>query len=230
MTCFYKMKKKGCGNNYQRMKEVNLLNCSWYYNWESKKAPGNGSAVFIPMNWGIDDHVSNPNGFLLGYNEPDNPHQGNIPVEKAYQASKNWKAKTMISPGMAGEPTRKDRPWFKKFIALGATFDAMAYHHYGNVNPDTFIASVQHTYNMFKKPIWVTEFAPQTHADAASSPHKYSQAQVDNFIIKSLTWMEATPWISGYAYHDPRNGVCALFTEDGKMTPSGKTYAKFISK
>ncbi len=74
-------------------------------------------------------------------------------------------------------------------------------------------------------PIWVTEFAVQTHAASEASPNKYSQTKVDKFIAETVRWIEATDFVQRYAWHDVRVGTSALFNENGGLTATGRTYA-----
>ena len=66
---------------------------------------------------------------------------------------------------------------------------------------------------------------PQTGGSSREKPDKFSQAEVDHFISKTLAWMEATPYVERYAWHDPKTGTCALFTDKGELTPTGRAYA-----
>ena len=80
-------------------------------------------------------------------------------------------------------------------------------------------------YNLFKKPIWVTELAPQTAAQSSANPTQYSQTQVDNFIKAVTTWMNNQSFIQRYAWHDSQAGTSAIFTSGGQLTATGQTYA-----
>lgn len=103
--------------------------------------------------------------------------------------------------------------------------DAIAVHWYRGADAAKFIKDLEQIHAHFKKPLWVTEFAPQTAADSAAAPGKFSQAEVDAFIATSTRFMEKTPWVQRYAWHDSGVGTSALFTEKGGLTPTGKAYA-----
>jgi hypothetical protein len=49
---------------------------------------------------------------------------------------------------------------------------------------------------------------------------------VAEFIAETSTWMEQTDWVQRYAWHHPKAGTGRLFDDDGKLTPTGKAYAK----
>ncbi len=51
----------------------------------------------------------------------------------------------------------------------------------------------------YGKPVAITEFACQTAAESRADPHKYSQAEVDSFIEKTLTWMVGKAYVELYA-------------------------------
>src|SRR5436190_2099135 len=77
-----------------------MLGVTWYYNWtqtESEPCSNGQGGQFVPMIWGhtgseqtasgiatsITSFVSKRYGFVLGFNEPDNPDQSNVPVATA---------------------------------------------------------------------------------------------------------------------------------------------------
>ena len=77
---------------------------------------------------------------------------------------------------------------------------------------------------MYKKPIWVTEFAPQTRQQSIDSPWKYTRIEINNFIKETVNWMESKSYIHRYAWHHSYVGRCALFNTDGTLTKTGRYY------
>jgi hypothetical protein len=129
------------------------------------------------------------------------------------------------SPATASD-VRTPGSWFRRFHAIAAkNYDFITLHWYGGADPNKFIKDLQEVYALFKKPIWITEYAPQTWGSSTKSPNMFTQAQIDNFIIVTCKWMNKTDYIHRYAWHNSYVGRCALFTADGELTKTGKTYA-----
>jgi hypothetical protein len=111
------------------------------------------------------------------------------------------------------------------FLKADPKVDAIAVHWYKGADSARFIKDLEEIYVRFQKPLWVTEFAPQTNADSAANPTKFTQAQVNTFIAETTAFMEKTPWVERYAWHHSGVGTSALFTKDGQLTETGKAYA-----
>ena len=220
--------KKGVGLPERKGKtarHLELLKVGWYYNW-GDQTKLTTDARFVPMIFsGRRAAPEETVPFLLGFNEPDHPKQANLSVEDAWAKWPTLSAKAgfIVSPALAGNPVTKD--WLNGFLKAGAKVDAIAVHWYKGADAARFIKDLEQIHAHFGKPIWVTEFAPQTAADSAAAPGKYSQAQVDAFIVASTRFMEKTSWVQRYAWHDSGVGTSALFTEQGELTPTGKAYA-----
>ena len=205
--------------------QLAALKAGWYYNWGSETKL-KSSANFVPMIFSlkhVDDRVKGT--VVLGYNEPDNEKQSNIAVTDALAG---WpqiarKAGRIGSPAMAGNPLTKE--WLKDFLKTSPKVDFIAVHWYKGADAKHFIRDIEAIHAAFGKPIWVTEYAPQTAASSEKEPSKFSQDEVDRFIIEASRWMERTPWVERYAWHDSRAGTSALFNAQGELTLTGKTYA-----
>ena len=78
--------------------------------------------------------------------------------------------------------------------------------------------------NLYNKPIWVTEFAPQTISSSQSQPNLYTQQEVNDFINTVIPWMNSNPMVERYAWRDSKSGTSAIFTIDGQLTETGITY------
>ena len=220
--------KKGLGLAERHgMGEAQLvaLKAGWYYNWGSDSKLKT-AVEFVPMIFSlkhVEDRVKGE--VVLGYNEPDNEKQSNIPVSEALAG---WpqvarKAKRMGSPAMAGNPLTKN--WLKDFLKSEPKVDFITVHWYKGADASHFIRDMEAIHAAFGKPIWVTEYAPQTAASSEKEPAKYSQGEVDQFITETIRWMERTTWVERYAWHDSRAGTSALFDAQGELTATGKTYA-----
>ncbi len=103
--------------------------------------------------------------------------------------------------------------------------DFVTVHWYKGADSRHFIKDIEAMHAAYDKPIWVTEFAPQTAASSRENPDKFTQAQVDQFISEVVDWMEKTSYVHRYAWHDSRVGTSALFDDKGTLTATGKAYA-----
>jgi len=219
--------KKGFGLPESRLGAVQLdsLGASWYYNW----GPTTGirtTKLFVPMCFSLNT-LSRLTTYstLLGYNEPDNSSQSNIAVSDALA---NWPRLTTSStrigsPASAGNPMTSGS-WLQQFMTPNPKVDFICVHWYKGTNSTLFINDMRAIINKWNKPIWITEFAPQTTSSSTSSPAKYTQAQVNTFITNVVRWMESEPMVERYAWHDSKTGTSALFDANGRLTATGIAY------
>lgn len=204
---------------------LELLKVGWYYNWgESTKLTTH--AQFVPMVYsGRREAPKGKEKFLLGFNEPDHPKQADMTPAEALD---RWpalvaKSQTVIAPALAGNLLKSE--WMAAFLKPDPKVDALAVHWYKGADSARFIKDLEEIHAHFKKPLWVTEFAPQTAADSAENPTKFTQAKVNAFIEETTAFMEKTPWVQRYAWHHSGVGTSALFTKSGELTETGKAYA-----
>lgn len=202
------------------------LQVSWYYSW-GVASDMKTHVPFVPMIFSIRKMNALPHApVVLGFNEPDNAKQSNISVEDALAV---WpqlagQAKRLGSPAVAGHPVRGD--WLPTFMKANPKVDFVTMHWYKGADANKFIKDVQSLCDAYQKPVWVTEFAPQTAAQSKESPTKYSQAQVNQFIQETVRWMHANSCVERFAWHDAKTGTSALWDRKGNLTPTGKAYAE----
>ena len=206
--------------------QLKALRVSWYYNW-GPQSDIKTNLHFVPMAFRVasSDKLPQNADIVLGFNEPDNSKQSDLSVREALAAWPRLQqhAQTLGAPAMAGNPIRQDS-WLQSFMAAAPKVDFMTLHWYKGVSAKKFIADVQAMCDAFHKPVWVTEFAPQTAGDARARPDRYTQAEVDAFIRDSTAWMEQSACVHRYAWHDAKTGTSSLF--DGKeLSATGRTYA-----
>jgi len=221
--------KKGVGlaeSKGMGLSELSMLNVDWYYNWGARSDLPLG-AKFVPMAFSPQRVADLPahSRYVLGFNEPDNDKQANVKPELAYQAWPALMARADVigSPALARNPLGAGN-WLGAFLGMGARVDFIAVHWYKGVEAHKLIADLKAICSAYGKPVWLTEFAPQTAAQARAEPQKYSQARVDQFIRESTAWMTASDCVQRYAWHDAKTGTSALF-ENGQLTATGQTYA-----
>jgi len=176
--------------------------------------------------------------YALGFNEPygTKPGQANMTVARAAQSWLTLRPRVVNlgSPALAGNSS----PWLNSFLTgpPSPKVDFVAFHWYGPAGASapklgitgvatSFMNEVTAVCQKYGKPVWVTEFAAQTHADSASHPNKYSQQAVDQFINLTIPFLNSSACVQRYAYHDSEVGTSALFDRtSGTLTATGLTY------
>ena len=205
--------------------QINALQVGWFYNWGPETAV-KSSVPFVPMIFSLKSLKAKISGdVVLGFNEPDNSKQSDLSVKDALA---NWsivaaKGKRVGGPAMAGNPITGE--WLPAFMKGKPRVDFVTVHWYKGISAAHFIKDMEHIHATYGKPIWVTEFAPQTAASSEKDPNKFSQAEVNKFIAETTHWMEVTPWVERYAWHDSAKGTSALFDDKGELTDTGRAYA-----
>lgn len=221
---------------------------NWYYNWgvkpSTKGMPTTDPSMrFLPMVWGW-----NPNktpailqalraqqpSILLGFNEPDHRDQSNIAVDTALEAWPMFEgiATELVSPA-AAKPLG---PWMQEFMQ-GAEkrklrIDSIAVHTYPGPNSEGFLNMLHRVHDLYRRPIWVTEFAVADWQANHGGANRFSVSQVAEFMEDVCTEMDKLPWVKGYAWF-PFSGkrsnalqTSVLFDADGNLTRLGKVYAR----
>jgi len=234
-VCALKSQKKGVSltNGYGDA-QMQALQVSWYYNWAPNPSVQT-TVAFVPMIWSgkdIDKSVPSDSKFILGFNEPDLEAQSNMTVAEAVDL---WpkvadRGIPTVAPATAHLPTIPES-WLQQFMQIDIhDVDFVGLHWYLGANSTEFVNDVTSLYNLFKKQVWVTEFACQYIREAAKEPYKYSQAEVTQFISETVTWMENSPMVAFYAWHDSKLGTSSLYAPDGSgiLSETGKVYAQTV--
>ncbi|MFY7898955.1 MAG: glycosyl hydrolase, partial [Chitinophagaceae bacterium] len=235
------VKKKGAGTQSE-VEEV-AANVTWYYDWGMRDS-STPTREFVPMAWngGLGsqiriDSVINRDSLThyLAFNEPNHSTQANMTVASALPVYKN-----MLRAGMRmGSPVGTEeayRTWVDSFATeaykqkLQIDFVCVHWYDWGNwsstnnANPtatqvlNRFKAYIDAVWNLYKKPIWVTEFNANVNRSAA-----VNQA----FFELALPWLDSDPRIERYAPffedHFP------ILDANGNLTPMGTMYNSYSS-
>lgn len=220
--------KKGIGLTESKgfsEKQLKDLNVAWFYNWGAKTKIST-HIPFIPMIFSKrTTDVELSADIILGFNEPDNLKQSNMSVQDALS---EWpkvlsKGKRVGAPAMAGNPLTGD--WFPIFMKANPRVDFITVHWYKGANSKKFIKDIETIFHHYKRPIWVTEFAPQTASSGRANPEKFPAQSVEDFMRETVQWMEQSAIVERYAWHDSKKGTSALFTENGDLTTLGRIYS-----
>lgn len=218
----------------------------WFYSWGSSIPEGIPAGVdFIPMIWGYwgnDESIAKAGAdakaagidTLLGFNEPDEHRQANMSVEKALKA---WPLleKTGLRLGSPG-CVHPDDEWMKTFMAetrkRELRVDFVTVHSYGGANPEALIKRLESIHRMYKKPIWITEFAVGDWDAKSPEKNRHRPEAVLRFMEKTLPRLEGMDFIERYSWFPAGQdnnalGTSALYDKAGKLTRLGEFYRDF---
>ena len=224
-----------------------MLGVTWYYNWtqtESELCSNGQGGQFVPMIWGhtgneqsatgiassVTSFVNKGYGFVLGFNEPDNTGQSNIPVATAISLwpSFNNAAIKIGTPGTAAN-ANPGMAWYTSFMNMlnadtSLRADFMAIHWYGwNAGSCNATASELDSYIKWaegfagNRPIWITEFGCLNN----SAPDVQT---VVTFFNGAVTMFAKHPRLVRYAWY-PWATNHALVDTAGALTALGTAFA-----
>tara|TARA_R110002012_G_scaffold283304_1_gene473504 strand:- start:18516 stop:19859 length:1344 start_codon:yes stop_codon:yes gene_type:complete len=222
------------------------LNVHWHYSWglelqETKPANVN----YAPMFWGkwapnnqdnidyMKDLIAQGKvDYVLGFNEPDGSDQANMTVEEAIE---RWPLLEALNvPLVSPAPINIGNDWMKQFMARAEEenlrIDYVAMHWYGGSNALAFIKQVKDAYDLYQKPIWITEFAVADWQAPSLEANRYSKAEVLQFMKEVLPALDKMPFVYKYAWFNgsPNGrvlGNSVLFDENDNLTELGQFYA-----
>lgn len=232
---------------------------SWSYSWGRQRStdfPYMGpDHTFNPMQWGNfnfdhsttqgplenirNDLQSNPRPVsLMGFNEPDAEKQANMDVANATARWPRLEALDMplVSPG----PVNIDRPWINDFYAQveerGLRVDYTNMHWYKRPNSERLIKDIHDAYQLYGRPVWLTEFSAVRWSGGATWTHGDNY----NFIAEFMWRAESLPYLSRYSLfnfresadgpnqsaNDPPDAPRSnSIRSDGTLTPFSELYA-----
>jgi hypothetical protein len=224
------------------------LQVSWYYNWtqrENEPCSDGSGGEFVPMIWGHTGDEQSASGIasavtalaqqgygnVLGFNEPDNAKQANMPVDKAIALWPSFDQQPMLRVGSPSTQSSADpgQAWFKDFMARLADnsalrTDFLALHWYGwNAGSCDAKAAQLEGYVRWaeglpgNRPIWLSEWGC-LNASAADD------ATVLAFFQAAVAMLAKHPRVERYAWY-PWATHCGLTNDDGSLTELGRSFA-----
>ncbi len=214
----------------------------WFYSW-GPTAPASipAGVTFVPMIWGrtgvelhpkISDILKQQGSQeLLGFNEPDRKEQSDMTVEQALELwPELMKFELRLgSPGCA----QADKEWMQAFMKGVAEkslrVDFITVHTYGGLSVDELMNKLTAVHKAFQRPLWITELAVGDWEAKTRADNRYQPEQIIKFMEQALPRLDQCEFVERYAWFpakpsDPALGPCALFNEDGSLTPVGQTY------
>ena len=239
--------KKGFGIALQANPDwrakLETLRADWFYTWGSKMPESIPPGMeYVPMIWGrwssndqtMQRLASEKHKTLLGFNEPDQKEQANMTVEQALEI---W-PRLMKSGMRLGSPSgvHPDGEWMEAFMEevkrRGYRVDFIAVHSYYGKTPKHFLKRMEKIHKLYKRPLWITEFAVADWAARTDNPNQYSPDDVFRFMETVLPALEKRDYVERYAWFsapkpNPMLAPSALFGKDGKPTKLGRLYSSF---
>jgi hypothetical protein len=243
------------GSWIENIPKVVGLNPYWNYSWGSKRVEAQPDNIeFVPMLWGawgktgfIDRIVSDifpqvESGQakrVLGFNEPDNEPQSNLPVQDAvsYWHILEDLGIPLVSPSVA----KATGSWMLDFMEAAEAeclrMEYIALHWYGAANVNEFKNQMRVAYKLYgsQRPLLITEFAPADWSAEAPEKNKWSQARVLAFMKEVLPWLEEQDMVAGYAWFpfeqtNAAGSSSALYDLNGEQTALGQFYTSVTTE
>jgi hypothetical protein len=189
---------------------------SWYHNWDSTKGDINSppGVEFVPTIWGpkqvTDEHLRQAKAqgeCLLGFNEPDLPHQADMTVDQALDLWPRLESTGLRlgAPAVAAGADRQDG-WLDRFLA-GARrrrlrVDFIPLHWYGAdfgaAAVDQLRGYLQAVHRQHGKPLWLTEFSLIDFS--GPEPRYPSHERLATFAGNAAEMMNGLPFVHRYAW------------------------------
>jgi hypothetical protein len=223
---------------------LKAVNSRWMYNWNIEPPEILPAGIeFVPMIYqgreisrqtvGRVKSLARQKGCreLLGFNEPDAPKQGNTSVRQALDA---WPVLQATGLRLGSPATvHPDNEWMVEFMKgvdeRGLRVDFICMHSYGGPGVDSLLKKIRKVHDMFKRPIWITEFAVADWEAKTAAENRHKPEKIAGFVSELLPRLEAMDIVERYAwFHGGVSGgplaTSKLFNADGSMTVVGKAY------
>ena len=243
--------KRGSAYTYNSPRwshKLSELKTHWFYHWGNtprEEIPDN--VEYVPMFWGKgsvnDDNLNKLQqliaegrvNYVLGFNEPDGANQANMTVDEAIE---RWDELESLNVPLGSPATvNPTNDWMQEFMQRAKDenlrVDFVTLHSYGGPNAAAFLSKVKRTYELYGKPIWITEFAVADWGATSLENNKYSVEQVIEFMRVVLPALDQIEYVHRYSWFDGRGRAplisSALYDEDNNQTPLGQFYANHMS-
>lgn len=229
--------KKGVAGEIQNAPAVGAV---WAYDWGSEMPSMPAGVEYVPMSWGywgdtqsnvvkwVNSLQSKGAKEILTFNEPDSSTQAKMTVSAGLQGYSYVYSGPI--PAISPACTNDTLSWMQSFMTRTATagenVPAIAVHDYQS-NASSILNNIAIVYNLYRKPLWITEFAPTDW----SSPTAITEANCISYIKTVIPQLEKLPYVARYSWYcgtmpggsDVLRSA-ALFYPDNTLTEVGKTY------
>ncbi|WVR07899.1 hypothetical protein IAU60_004942 [Kwoniella sp. DSM 27419] len=234
------------GDAYDAVKD----HIGWWYDWSADPSGHSGKPIAVPMLWGaggvdatdasrlaVFEAITTAPEYVMAFEEPDCDTQGSANVAVAAGAAlwntligpKKARGSTLISPSMCHQAEEEYSPWLSPFgEQITVPWDITAIH-VNKLDMAGVKKDIDHYWNKWGKPIWVTEFACVN--DVGTFEPSTDQGQIDTFINEIVDLFESDDRVHAYAYSNGAglDNVWPMW-KDGALSASGQTYLNAISK
>ncbi len=224
------------------------LNVHWFYTWGNlRPVAAPAKLPFVPMIWGcypkqlpsaiqglVKYRRTGIASAMLGFNEPDNHRQSNVPVTKALNAWPQLEAAGLPlgSPACVNDLDK----WMRTFMRVADhrhyRVNFVCVHWYGAPNPKGFLKMLARVHHLYHRPIWVTEFAvsdwsiKKNHGINKYSPHMIARfMRVVLPALNHLSYVQRYAWFPAPLSDKTPTGNSALYHKNGKLTLLGRIYS-----
>lgn len=226
---------------------IEKLGFGWYYNWRLDPLWSSTyikrNVPFIPMYWNaktITASFPKASKALLTFNEPDNFDQANMTVSDAILAWPKLMAKNIRlgSPAPTTEQAIAPNSWLKRFMdqakMRGYRVDFIALHYYSSdKSVKAFKTYLEKAYAMYKKPIWVTEWALVDWRNTKRFSYKETAlfAKEALEMLDDLSFVERHAYFTTYKYDTFGTGLnIELFDEKKNLTLVGLVFQNALKQ
>jgi hypothetical protein len=124
--------------------------------------------------------------------------------------------------------------WMQSFmegaVAKSYRVDFITVHWYYLTDPESFLGYLDKVHNLYKRPIWITEFANVDWDQKTGVPCKFTPHEVAEFLRAVMPKLNSLDYVQRYAWFCAEDGPYAnarLFNRDGTLTEAGKVYAAY---
>jgi hypothetical protein len=220
------------------------LGASWYYNWTLSRGTCNASQ-FVPMIWGHTGNEQTATGIanevsgvlsagyatVLGFNEPDNTGQSNIPVAMAISLWPSFNNRSVRIGSPATQANTTGLAWFTNFMnqvnadttgRLRVDFIAAHWYGWNAGSCDAKAATLEAYIKQIEaipgnRPIWLTEWGCLNQSNTTA-------AIVQTFFSGALVMLAKHPRIERYGWY-PWTTNNELVVSGGGLTGLGTVFA-----
>ncbi|KAG6821306.1 hypothetical protein H0H93_000167 [Arthromyces matolae] len=219
----------------------------WWYDWTPNPSKP-GKPIGVPMLWGggtadpVDaarlaafKKISTAPTYVLAYEEPDCPPGSGSAGMSVSAGVSGWER--LIAPlgkkgSLLGSPSmckQADETWLAQFGSkISYPWDFTAVHVNKN-NLDGVKKDIDHYWNTYKKPIWVTEFACVN--DKNGFVPCTNQDEINNFISVAVSYFESDSRVFAYAYSNGLGlGSVWPLMRGNTLSESGKAYLAAVRR
>jgi hypothetical protein len=112
----------------------------------------------------------------------------------------------------------------------GYRVDFITIHWYYLTDPDSFLGYIDMVHKLYRKPVWITEFANVDWDLPSSNTKKFTPKDVADFLKVVLPRLNTLDYVERYAWFtapDAPYGTSSLFHKDGSLTDVGRVYAAY---